>query len=67
MALSGDAPSARARIYVFAGASLALVTTSAIGVLAGAALGRVVSPVVIQRCAGALFVVLGVWMLVRST
>jgi len=67
MALSGDAPTARARIYVFAGASLALVTTSAIGVLAGAALGRFVSPVVVQRCAGVLFLVLGGWMLFRST
>lgn len=67
LALSGDAPTASARLYVFAGASLALITTSAIGVLAGAALGRFVSPVVVQRCAGVLFLVLGGWMLYRST
>jgi putative Ca2+/H+ antiporter (TMEM165/GDT1 family) len=67
MALSGDAPSANARIYVFAGASLALVTTSAIGVLAGAAIGRVLSPQLIQRAAGVLFLALGAWMLLRPT
>jgi putative Ca2+/H+ antiporter (TMEM165/GDT1 family) len=67
MALSGDAPSAHARMYVFAGASLALITTSAIGVLAGAALGRVLSPTLIQRAAGLLFVALGAWMLLRPT
>jgi len=65
MALSGDASSARARIYVFAGASLALVATSAIGVLAGAALGRALSPALVQRGAGLLFLVLGAWMLLR--
>jgi putative Ca2+/H+ antiporter (TMEM165/GDT1 family) len=67
MALSGDAPSGHARIYVFAGASLALVTTSAIGVLAGAAIGRVLSPALIQRAAGVLFLALGAWMLLRPT
>jgi putative Ca2+/H+ antiporter (TMEM165/GDT1 family) len=67
MALSGDAASARARIYVFAGASLALVATSAIGVLAGAALGRFLSPALVQRAAGVLFLVMGAWMLLRPT
>lgn len=65
MALSGDASSANARLYVFAGASLALITTSAIGVLAGAALGRFLSPTLVQRGAGVLFLVLGAWMLLR--
>jgi len=67
MALSGDASSARARMYVFAGASLALITTSAIGVLAGAALGRILSPALVQRGAGILFLALGAWMLLRPT
>jgi len=66
MALAGDAASARSRWLVFVGASLALVATSAVGVLGGAALTRLVSPTVIQRVAGALFVVLGVLMLVRA-
>jgi putative Ca2+/H+ antiporter (TMEM165/GDT1 family) len=67
MALSGDAASAHSRWVVFAGASLALITATAVGVMGGALLSRFVSPVVIQRAAGALFIVLGVLMLVRST
>jgi Ca2+/H+ antiporter, TMEM165/GDT1 family len=64
-ALSSGAASTVARLSVFVGASLALVATSAIGVVGGAWMGRIVSPVVLQRGAGALFVALGVWMLVR--
>ena len=63
-ALSADASSARSRAYVFVGASVALVTTSAIGVLAGASISRFISPALLQRAAGILFVVLGMWMLV---
>jgi Ca2+/H+ antiporter, TMEM165/GDT1 family len=47
------------RWVVFAGSALALVCTSAIAVLAGEALTRVIPPVWIRRAAGALFVVLG--------
>jgi putative Ca2+/H+ antiporter (TMEM165/GDT1 family) len=65
IALSGDAPSSHARVYVFAGASLALIATSAIGVLVGAALGRLLPPSLVQKGAGVLFVVLGGWMLLR--
>jgi putative Ca2+/H+ antiporter (TMEM165/GDT1 family) len=66
MALSGDASSNRARLYVFAGASLALISTSALGVLAGGAVSRAVSPTVIQRAAGTLFIVLGIWTFARA-
>ena len=66
MALSGDAGSGRARLFVFLGASLALVMTSALGVLAGGVVGKFLSPVALQRAAGVLFVVLGVYTLVRS-
>jgi len=66
MALAGDAPSARARAVVFAGAAMALVTTSAIGVLAGGIVSRFVSPRTIERAAGALFIALGAWMLAKS-
>ena len=45
---------------VFTGSALALVATSAIAVLAGEALGRVVPPVWLRRAAGASFLVLGV-------
>jgi putative Ca2+/H+ antiporter (TMEM165/GDT1 family) len=67
MALSGDAANAHSRWVVFIAASLALITASAIGVLAGAALTRFVSPSLLQRAAGALFVVMGLLMLVRRT
>jgi putative Ca2+/H+ antiporter (TMEM165/GDT1 family) len=48
------------RWTVFLGSSLALVCTSAIAVVFGEALTRVVPPVWIQRAAGVSFVVLGV-------
>jgi putative Ca2+/H+ antiporter (TMEM165/GDT1 family) len=63
LALSSGA--GRGRLYVFLGASLALVTSSALGVLGGAWIARFVRPAVLQRAAGALFVVLGIIMLVR--
>ena len=53
------AATGRSRLLVFAGAALALVLTSAIAVLAGEALARVVPPVWIRRVAGAAFVVMG--------
>jgi putative Ca2+/H+ antiporter (TMEM165/GDT1 family) len=65
LALSSGASGARARLYVFLGASLALVMTSALGVLGGAWLARFVRPAMMQRAAGVLFVVLGVIMLLR--
>lgn len=66
MALSSGAEGARARWLVFAGAASALVATSALGVLAGAVIGKLASPVTIHRIAGILFVVMGVWMIVRA-
>lgn len=50
----------RSRLAVFAGASLALIATSAIAVLAGEALARAIPPIWIRRAAGVLFLVLGV-------
>jgi putative Ca2+/H+ antiporter (TMEM165/GDT1 family) len=47
------------RWAVFAGAALALVATSAVAVLAGEAVSRLVPPIWIRRGAGALFLVLG--------
>jgi putative Ca2+/H+ antiporter (TMEM165/GDT1 family) len=44
---------------VFFGSALALVTTSAIAVLAGGAVSRYVSPVWLRRIAGGVFIVLG--------
>jgi Ca2+/H+ antiporter, TMEM165/GDT1 family len=51
------------RWIVFAGASLALVATTAIAVLAGEALTRVIPPIWLKRGAGALFLVLGAILL----
>ena len=47
------------RMIVFAGAALALVATSAVAVLAGEAISRVIPAIWIRRGAGALFLVLG--------
>jgi putative Ca2+/H+ antiporter (TMEM165/GDT1 family) len=60
------ASSGSSRWLVFGASALALVSTSAIAVLAGEAVARYVPPVWIKRCAGALFIVLGVLMLARA-
>jgi putative Ca2+/H+ antiporter (TMEM165/GDT1 family) len=54
------------RWAVFAGAAGALVATSAIAVLGGAALGRVVPPTLLKRAAGVAFVLIGAWVLWSS-
>jgi putative Ca2+/H+ antiporter (TMEM165/GDT1 family) len=51
------------RWVVFAASATALVATSAIAVLAGEAVSRVVPPIWIRRAAGALFLVLGILFL----
>lgn len=48
---------------VFAGASAALVLTSAIGVLAGGLLTQVVSPRHLSIAAGIGFIAIGLWSL----
>ena len=47
------------RWAVFLGSALALVATSAIAVLVGASVAKVVSPQLLRRGAGVMFVVLG--------
>jgi putative Ca2+/H+ antiporter (TMEM165/GDT1 family) len=54
------------RWVVFAGSAAALVASSALAVLGGEALARLVPPVWIKRGAGALFLVLGAMMLAGS-
>ena len=51
------------RWVVFAASALALVTASALAVLAGEAISRAIPPVWIKRAAGALFIVMGVLLL----
>ncbi len=50
---------------VFLGSALALVTSSAIAVLAGGWVSRHVSPVWLRRAAGGAFVMMGAWFLLR--
>jgi len=59
------AAGARTKWSVFAGSALALVATSAIAVLAGTAVTRVVPAHWLRRIAGGVFIVLGVLYLVR--
>jgi len=64
LSFASGAPS---RWAVFAGASLALVATSALAVIGGEALGRLIPPAVLRRGAGVLFIILGVvFLLSRS-
>jgi putative Ca2+/H+ antiporter (TMEM165/GDT1 family) len=51
------------RWVVFAGAALALVATSAIAVLAGQGVSRLIPPLWLRRGAGVVFIVLGVLFL----
>lgn len=60
------AASGQSRLSVFVGSAAALVATSAIAVVVGEGLARVVPPVVLQRLAGVAFVVIGAWVLVAT-
>ncbi|MFH0903155.1 MAG: TMEM165/GDT1 family protein [Pseudomonadota bacterium] len=55
------------RWAVFAGSATALVATSAIAVLVGGLVARVVSPHWIRRAAGAVFILLGLLYLLGRT
>jgi len=55
----------RSRLAVFLGAALALVATSALGVLAGEAVTRVVPAPWLRRIAGVVFIAMGVLFLLR--
>ena len=54
------------RWAVFIGSATALIATSAIAVIAGDGLSRVVPAMWLQRGAGILFLVLGALMLLRA-
>lgn len=55
--------SGKSRWVVFCGAGLALLTTTALSVVAGDAVARLIQPVWIRRGAGALFTALGLMFL----
>ena len=54
------------KLTVFFGASLALIVASAIGVLAGSAISNYVSEKTLSYVAGAGFIAIGVWTLVKA-
>lgn len=56
----------QSRLSIFLGSALALVCTSAIAVLAGEALARFISPLLLKRLAGVAFVVIGAWTLIGT-
>ena len=51
---------------VFVGASLALIVTSAIGVLAGGVVSQYISEKYLHYIAGAGFVLIGIWTLLKT-
>ena len=53
------------KLTVFAGASLALIVTSALGVVAGSARSHYVSEKVLHYSAGLGFIAIGVWTLLK--
>ncbi len=61
-AAKGDNP----KLTVFTAAALALVATTALGVLVGAAVGRYVDARWLSRLAGAGFVAVGLWTLAKA-
>ncbi len=63
LATLGLAGAGKSRLAVFLGATLALAATSAVAVLLGGALSRVVPTEWIERGAGVLFIVLGLFYL----
>jgi len=54
------------KLTIFLGASLALVATSAIGVLVGSAVSNYVSEKHLHYFAGAGFVIIGLWTLWKA-
>lgn len=57
------ATSSTSRWAVFIGSAGALVATSAIAVIAGEAITRIVSPALLHRAAGVAFLLIGAWIL----
>ena len=54
------------KLTVFAGAALALIVTSAIGVLAGGLISQYVGAKHLHYLAGVGFIAIGIWTLVKA-
>lgn len=66
LATFGLAGGGSSRLAVFLGAALALIATTALAVLLGEAVSRVIPELWLQRGAGALFVALGIWFVLTA-
>jgi putative Ca2+/H+ antiporter (TMEM165/GDT1 family) len=60
------AAESKSRLAVFLGSACALLLTSLLAVVFGSAVSRLIPPNYIKLGAGALFVLLGLWMLLSS-
>jgi putative Ca2+/H+ antiporter (TMEM165/GDT1 family) len=54
------------KLTVFVGASMALIATSALGVIAGTFISQYVSEKLLQYIAGAGFIAIGIWTLLKA-
>lgn len=54
------------KLLVFLGSALALTAASAVAVALGAVLAHLVEPRLMARLAGAAFILVGLWTLVRA-
>ena len=54
------------KMTVFIGSALALVLTSAIGVIAGSAISRHVNPRYLSWAAGIGFIIVGIWTILKA-
>ena len=54
------------KLTIFVGAALALVVTSAIGVVAGSAISQYVSEKTLHYLAGIGFIAIGIWTLAKA-
>jgi len=54
------------RLTVFLGAAIALVLTSALGVVAGEVIGKLVNPKILSVAAGIGFIAVGIWTLAKA-
>jgi putative Ca2+/H+ antiporter (TMEM165/GDT1 family) len=54
------------KVTVFAGAALALIVTSALGVVAGTFLSNYVSEKLLHYIAGIGFIAIGIWTLIKA-
>jgi putative Ca2+/H+ antiporter (TMEM165/GDT1 family) len=65
LAVFGGTAATRKPLEIFLGATLGLLAATAIGVVLGQVVGHVVSPRIMRIAGGALFVGIGLWLLLK--